>query len=155
MNSLNENKIKTNGVMEFFATEEGAKYIIVDEQESKTIVENAFKIANVDEYEDFKKFVLDILLSYNVKGYFVNGKDFVKRILSGEYTKANGKVNCILVDRCVSNLGIFYRSKEGKFADFGEFKVTPDMFEKFCNEHEVMVDWSEGNDDLASLLDLE
>lgn len=153
MNNLNENKIKTNGIIEFFATEEGIKYIIVDEQESKNIIEKAFKATGIDEPESFKKYILDILLSYNVKGYFVNGKDFVERILSGEYTKVNGKVNGILVDRYISNLGIFYRSKDGKFANFGDFEVTPDVFEKFCNEHEVMVDWSEGNGDLSSLLD--
>lgn len=155
MKYSDENRIKTKGTMEFFATEEGVKYIVVDEQELKDIVGKAFKVTGIDGYENFKKYVLDILLSYNVKGYFVNGKDFVKKVLSGEYTKVNGKVNSILVDRYVSNLGLFYRSKEGKFADFGEFKVTPDMFEKFCGEHEVMVDWTDGNDNLASLLDLE
>lgn len=155
MSYSDENKIKTKGMMEFFATKEGIKYIVVDEQETKDIMEKGFKITGLNGYEDFKNSMLDILLSYNVKGYFVNGKDFVKRALSGEYTKSNGKVNGILVDRYVSNLGFFYRSKEGKFVDFGEFKVTPDIFENFCDEHEVMVDWTEGNDGLASLLDLE
>ena len=146
----NDDKIRIKGVITFFATEKGIKYSVTDEQETKAIVDKAFK----DDFEDLKESILDVLLSSKVKGYFVSGKDFLNRVLSGEYTNASGSVYAIYIDRCISNLGLFYRSKDGVYSTFGKFLVTPDVFEEFCKDHNVMIDWVETDNPIANLLDI-
>lgn len=147
-----EDKIRTKGTMTFFYTENGMKYITINENQTREIVNKAF--SNPEFSEGFKDNAVNTLLTVSVKGYFIEGKEFANKVMSEELLNNKGSVNKIYVDRYLTNLGVFFCTKDGKFATFGEFMISPDIFKKISEEHEVMVDWVETTPDLSGLFDL-
>ena len=147
-----EDVIKIKGTMTYFYTKNGMKYIMINKEQTREIINKAFDRPEFT--DDFKESAANALLTVSVKGYFIEGKEFADKVMSGEFLNNKGSINKIYVDRYLTNLGVFFCTKDGKFATFGDFLISPDIFKQLSEEHEVMVDWVETTPDLSGLLDL-
>ena len=65
------------------------------------------------------------------------GKEFLEYVRSGGFIDYDGSISHIFVDGYDTNLGLF----EGGICQ-GNFIVDGTMFEKICEEHDVIVDWA-------------
>lgn len=65
------------------------------------------------------------------------GKEFLDAVRSSCIMNDDGILSDIFVDGFVTNLGL----SEARFSQ-GKFLVSGRVFEQFCNEHEVFVNWA-------------
>lgn len=65
------------------------------------------------------------------------GKEFLDAVHSSCITDDDGTLCDIFVDGFATNLGL----SEAGFSQ-GKFLVSGKVFEQFCNEHEVLVNWA-------------
>jgi hypothetical protein len=68
---------------------------------------------------------------------FIDGKDFLESVRSGNFINYDGSISEIIVDGYVTNLGL---CEEGLSS--GEFLITGDILEEICNKNKVIVNWA-------------
>lgn len=69
---------------------------------------------------------------------FIEGKQFLNDVRNGCLTDYDGCIEHVFVDGYVSNLGLVLAGLRGS----ERFLVDADVWLELCDEHQILVDWS-------------